>query len=194
MRYRAKMKAKKEKAVQKLFLKEEISNIPSHSPLKSKHPEVSFTSFVQRRSVMVCKLLTDKPATAVAIMKHVWQREYKHPEKRKLMNKFWKLHINLAQIMLDIGKHKGRKDQVKLHECVDKVKQKYNSLRQACWFADISWTKFHRHTYVKVNVIHVKRDIYVNCPTKILIQLRSISNQTTSHFHFLIRNTWEKGL
>ena len=120
---------------------------------------------------MVRKLLTDKPATAVAIMKHVWQQEYKHPEKRKLMNKFWKLHINLAQIMLDIGKHKGRKDQVKLFECVDKVKQKYNSL-----------------------VIHVERDIYINCLTKILIQLRSISNQTTSHFHFLIRNTWEKGL
>ena len=98
---------------------------------------------------MVCKLLTDKPATAVAIMKHVWQQEYKHPEKRKLMNKYWKLHINLAQIMLDIGKHKGRKDQVKLRECVDKVKQKYNSLRQACHFADISWTKFHHHTYVK---------------------------------------------
>ena len=98
---------------------------------------------------MVHKLLTDKPATAVAIMKHVWQQEYMHPEKRKLMNKFWKLHINLAQIMLDIGKHKGRKDQVKLCECVDKVKQKYNSLRQACRFADISWTKFHHHTYVK---------------------------------------------
>ena len=47
MRYRAKMKAKKEKAVQKLFQKEEISNIPSQSPLKSKHPEVSFTSFVR---------------------------------------------------------------------------------------------------------------------------------------------------
>ena len=143
------MKAKKEKAVQKFFQKEEISNIPSHSPLKSKHPEVSFTSFIRQRSVMVHKLLTDKHATAVAIMKHVWQQEYKHPEKRKLMNKFWKLHISLAQIMLDIGKHKGRKDQVKLRECVDKVKQKYNSLRQACWFADISWTKFHHHTYVK---------------------------------------------
>ena len=82
MRYRAKVKARKEKAVQKLFQKEEISNIPSHSPLKRKHPEVSFISFVWRRSVMVHKLLTDKPATAVAIMKHVWQQEYKHPEKR----------------------------------------------------------------------------------------------------------------
>ena len=78
---------------------------------------------------MFCKLLTDKPATADAIMKHIWQQEYKHLEKRKLMNKYWKFHINLAQIMLDIGKHKGRKDKVKLHECVDKVKQKYNSLR-----------------------------------------------------------------
>ena len=135
---------------------------------------------------MVRKLLTEKPATAVAIMKHVWQQEYKHPEKRKLMNKHWKLHINLAQIMLDIGKHKGRKDQVKLCECVDKVKQKYNSLRQVCHFANIPM--------LKVNAIHVKRDIYVNCLMKILIQLRSISNQTTSHFHFLIRNTREKGL
>ena len=52
MRYQAKMKAKKEKAVQKLFQKEEISNIPSHSPLKSKHPDVSFTSFVWQRSVL----------------------------------------------------------------------------------------------------------------------------------------------
>ena len=75
MRYRAKMKAKKEKAVQKLFQKEEISNIPSHSPLKSKHPEVSFTSFVWRRSVMVRKLLTDKPATAVAKSTSIQKRE-----------------------------------------------------------------------------------------------------------------------
>ena len=51
--------------------------------------------------------------------------------------------------MLDIGKHKGRKDDIKLLQCVNKLKQKYNSLRQACHLADISWTKFHRLTYVK---------------------------------------------
>ena len=31
---------------------------------------------------MVRKLLTDKPATAVAIMKHVFEQEYKDPEKK----------------------------------------------------------------------------------------------------------------
>ena len=98
---------------------------------------------------MVRKLLTDKPATAVAIMKHVFEQEYKHPEKRKLMNKYWNKNIHLAALMLEIGKHKGRKDDVKLLQCVNKVKQKYNSLRQACHLADISWTKFHHHTYVK---------------------------------------------
>ena len=104
------MKTKKYKAVQKLFKKEEMSKIPTHIPIKNKPPDAEYSSFVQRRSVMVRKLLTDKPPTAVAIMKHVWEQEYKHPEKRKLMNKCWKKHINLAERMLEMGKHKGRKD------------------------------------------------------------------------------------
>ena len=65
------------------------------------------------------------------------------------MNKYWKRNVNLAEIMLDIGKHKGYKDDIKLLQCVNKLKQKYNSLRQACHLADISWTKFYRLTYVK---------------------------------------------
>ena len=77
------MKAKKGTAKQKLSQKEECAKLPAYSPLKKKHPEIQYTSFVQRRSVMVRKLLTDKPATAVAIMKHVFEQEYKHPEKRK---------------------------------------------------------------------------------------------------------------
>ena len=144
-----KKKAKKEKAIQKLFQKEEYAKIPAHSPLKSKHSEIEYTSFVWRRSVMVRKSLTDKPATALAIMKHVFEQEYKHPEKRKLMNKYWTQNVHLADLMPEIGKHKKRKDDVKLLQCVNKVKQKYNSLRQACHLANISWTKFHRHTYVK---------------------------------------------
>ena len=47
---------------------------------------------------MVQKLLTDKPETAVAIMKHVWDQEYKHPEKKVLMNKYWRRNSTLAQI------------------------------------------------------------------------------------------------
>ena len=82
-------------------------------------------------------------------MKHIWEQEYKHPEKRKLMNLYWKQNVQLAEIMLDFGKQKGRKDQVKLVQCVNKLKQKYVSLRQASHLADISWTKFHHQTYVK---------------------------------------------
>ena len=66
------------------------------------------------------------------------------------MNKYWKRNVNLAEIMLDIGKHKGCKDDTKLLQCVNKLKQKYNSFRQACHLADISWTKFHHLTYVKL--------------------------------------------
>ena len=77
-----KKKAKTEKAIQKLFQKEECAKIPAYNPLKKKHPEIQYTSFVQQRSVMVRKLLTDKPTTAVAIMKHVFEQEYKHPEKK----------------------------------------------------------------------------------------------------------------
>ena len=57
------------------------SNIPEYSPFKTKYPNI-YTSFVRRRSVMVRKLLTSKPATAVAILKHVWDQEYKNLEKK----------------------------------------------------------------------------------------------------------------
>ena len=81
MRYRARQKAKKDKAVKQLFSKEENEQIPIHSPFKTKNPGIVCSSFVRRRSVMVQKLLTDKPATAVAILKHVWDQEYKNPHK-----------------------------------------------------------------------------------------------------------------
>ena len=51
--------------------------------------------------------------------------------------------------MFDIGEHRACKDNLKLLQTVNKVKQKYKSLRQACQLVDISWTKFHRHTYIK---------------------------------------------
>ena len=65
------------------------------------------------------------------------------------MNQYWKRNVDLAEIMLEIGKHKGCKDDIKLLQCVNKLKQKYNSLRQACHLAEISWMKFHHLTYVK---------------------------------------------
>ena len=65
------------------------------------------------------------------------------------MNKCWKRNVNLAELMLEIGKDKEGKDDIKLLQCVNKLKQKYNSLRQASHLADISWMKFHCLTYVK---------------------------------------------
>ena len=106
------------------------------------------------------KLLIDEPETAVAILKHVWDQEYKNPAKKILMNKYWRRHATLAELMLDMGKHKTRKDDVKLLQTVNQVKQKYNSLRQACRLTDISWTKFHRHTYIKSQ--HTKKNNYIH--------------------------------
>ena len=119
----------------------------------------------------VRKLLTDKPSTAIAILKHVWDQEYKDPRKRVLMNKYWrrtKDNTSLAKLMLDLGKYRGRKDKKKLSSTVNEVKNKYNSLRQACRLADISWSKFHRFTYIKLEVrkktsIHKEIECSSNC-------------------------------
>ena len=83
MRYQACMKIRKGKTVHKLFDKEQNQNIPDYSLFKRKYPNM-YTSFVRRRSSMVHKLLTSKPATAVAILKHVWDQEYKNSQKRYL--------------------------------------------------------------------------------------------------------------
>ena len=68
------------------------------------------------------------------------------------MNQYWKRNADLAEIMLEIRKHKGSKDDIKLLQCVNKLKQKYNSLRQACCLAEISWMKFHHLTSVKLKL------------------------------------------
>ena len=64
------------------------------------------------------------------------------------MNKYWTRNSSLAELMLEIGKHRACKDDLKLLHS-QQSEQKYNSLRQACRLADISWTKFYRHTYIK---------------------------------------------
>ena len=84
------------------------------------------------------------------------------------MNKYWGKETNLACLMLNIGKHRERKDDVKLLQSVNEVKQKYNSLHQACRLADISWTKFHRHTYIKPQA---RKKDYENKLSKVKIKL-----------------------
>ena len=112
------------------------------SPLKSeKNLRTNFNSFVRQKS------------TAVAILKHVFDQEYKDLRKCYLMNKYWnRKDDGLAKLLLDMGNHRARKDNRKLWDTVNTVRKKYNSLRQACPLADILWSKFHRHTYINSKV------------------------------------------
>ena len=126
-----------------------MSLLKSEKKLRTK-----FNSFVQRGSSQVRKLLTDKPSTAFAILKHVFDQEYKDPRKRYLTNQYWnRKDDGLAKLLLDMGKHRARKDNRKLLNTVNTVKKKYNSLRQACCLTDISWGKFHRHTYINSQAV-----------------------------------------
>ena len=71
---------------------------------------------------MVLKLLTTKPNTAIPILKHVWDQLYKIPEMCVLMNKYWRKDMHLPKLMLNIGKHRTHKDNVKLLQSVNKTK------------------------------------------------------------------------
>ena len=71
------------------------------------------------------------------------------------MNQYWrhtKDSTSPAKLMLDLGKYRGRKNKKKLSSTVNEVKNKCNSLRQACRLSDISWSKFHRFTYIKLEL------------------------------------------
>ena len=76
------MKEKKEKTLQQMISTSENSqkHVPKHSPFKKKFKDV-YSSFVHQGSAAVRKLLTSKASTAVAILKHVWDQEYKDPQK-----------------------------------------------------------------------------------------------------------------
>ena len=132
--------------------KAKMLDVPKHSPFRKKYSDI-YTSFARRRSAAVHKLLTDKPTTAIAILKHVWDQEYKIPAKHVLMNKYWKRSDgSLGALLIEMGKHKATKDSKKLSASVNKIKQKYDSLRQASRLANIPWTKFHRSTFVQKKI------------------------------------------
>ena len=126
------MKVKKKKALEEIDIESGNFKVPKLSPLKvNLHIKSNFNSFVQRRSSQVRKLLTDKPTTAIAILRHVWDQLYKYPEMRVLMNKYWKRNDegSLAKLMLDMGKYKSQKDDKKLSATVNMIKKKCNTLR-----------------------------------------------------------------
>ena len=97
---------------------------------------------------MIHKLLPKNPESAIAVLKHVWDQEYRDIEKTPLIDKYWKRNNELGEMFLEIGKSRARKNETKLSLIVNKLKSKYNSLRQTCHLGKISWTKFHRHIYI----------------------------------------------
>ena len=97
---------------------------------------------------MICKLLPKNPESVIAVLKHVWDQEYKDTEKKQLMDRYWKRNNELGERFLEICKSKARKNETKLSLLVNKLKSKYNSLRQACHLREISWTKFHWYIYI----------------------------------------------
>ena len=83
----------------------------------------------------------------------MWDQEYKIPAKRVLMNKYWKrCDGSLGALLIEMGKNKATKDSKKLSASVNKIKQKYDSLRQASRVANIPWTKFHRSKFVQKKI------------------------------------------
>ena len=106
---------------------------------------------------MICKMLPKDPHKAVEVLKHVWDQEFKDVRKKPLMEKYWKINNKLGEVLLEIGKNRARKNGTKLSHLVNQLKTKYNSLHQACRLGEISWTKFHRHIYIRKNNTVKKR-------------------------------------
>ena len=127
---------------------------------------------------MIRKLLPKNPESAIAVLKHVWDQEYRDIEKRPLMDKYWKRNNELGEMFLEIGKSRARKNETKLSLIVNKLKSKYNSLRQACHLGEISWTKFHRHIYINKNKKAIKKQEYKKKLSK--HDIESIQNHYTS--------------
>ena len=88
-RVRQREKAKEfEKARKKSDFCSTLNEAPT-SPITKKSTGL-YTSFVRRRSSMICKMLPKNPQCVLAVLKHVWDQEYKNIEKKKLMDKYWK--------------------------------------------------------------------------------------------------------
>ena len=130
----------KEKALQKL--QKSAFNISCDVP--GVVPKAD--SFVRRKSSELRKLLPKSPCKAVTIVKHLWNRLYRSPRKKKLIDNMWTHDKQMGKFMYKMGKYQTRKNAKKLTETVDKMKEKYSSLRSACRKMDMRWSQFHSYT------------------------------------------------
>ena len=104
-------RGKKVKEFEKARKKSEICSTLNEAPTSpiTKMSTGLYTSFVRRRSSMIHKMLPKNPQSAVAVLKHVWDQEYKNIEKKKLMDKYWKRNHELREMFLEIGKSRAHK-------------------------------------------------------------------------------------
>ena len=66
-----------------------------------------YTSFLRR----TCKLLPKNPESVIAVLKHVWDQEYKDIEKKPLRDRYWKRNSELGEMFLEIGKGRTHKNE-----------------------------------------------------------------------------------
>ena len=88
------------------------------------------------------------PKQAVCTLVHIFDQFSKSPRKAHYMQKYF-TNLNtkgkdIGQYMMEIGKHKGRKDATRLQETVEKMKGQFSSLWKACASINCSWTKFYQ--------------------------------------------------
>ena len=85
------------------------------------------------------------PEQAVCTLLHIFDQFSRCPMKSYYIKKYFNNHTtgseDISEFMLDIGKHKVRKDEKRLKKTVD---GQFTSLRKACQKANCSWTKFPR--------------------------------------------------
>ena len=62
------------------------------------------------------------PERVIAVLKHVWDQDYKDIEKKPLMDRYWKRNNELGEMFLEIGKSRACKNETKLSLLVNKLK------------------------------------------------------------------------
>ena len=136
--------------------------------------------FVRRKSSELRKLLPKSPHKAVTIVKHLWNQLYRSPRKRKLIDNMWTHDKQMGKFMYKMGKYQTRKNAKKLTETVDKMKEKYSSLKSACRKTDMWWSQFHSYTRLYKRKLEQRKFIRKLCPSDVQsIKDFFVSDQTS---------------
>ena len=107
-------------------------------------------SFIRCKSSDICQMFPNSPTKSVKILKHIWDQMYRDQRKHKLMNNLWCGSPNdMCSLMLKLGKHRAKKDNIQIAKVVQNITAKYKSLRHAWKYTPYSWTQFRRFVSVK---------------------------------------------